>query len=96
MTVNYPNAHWPLQGQVDGLPKSQVDPDKVVVMPYIGDETPRMREVVRNYYDCMLRLDACVGQLLQQLEQSGKGRQHASRLPRRPRCPDGPRQGDRL
>jgi N-sulfoglucosamine sulfohydrolase len=72
MTVNYPDAHWPLQGQVDGLPKTQVDPEKVQVMPYIGHETPRMREVVRNYYDCMLRLDACVGQLLRQLEDSGK------------------------
>ena len=72
MTVNYPDAHWPLQGQVDGLPTTQVDPDKVVVMPYVGGETPRMREVVRNYYDCMLRLDACVGQLLEELEKSGK------------------------
>ena len=31
-----------------------------------------MREVVRNYYDCMSRLDACVGQLLGELEDSGK------------------------
>ena len=72
MTVNYPDAHWPLQGQVDGLPIPQVDPEKVRVMPYVGHETPRLREVARNYYDCMLRLDACVGQLLQQLEGSGK------------------------
>ncbi len=72
MTVNYPDAHWPLQGQVDGLPETQVDPKRVQVMPYVGDETPRLREVVRNYYDCMLRLDACVGQLLKQLEESGK------------------------
>ena len=72
MTVNYPDAHWPLQGQVDGLPRTRVDPKKVQVMPYIGHETPRMREVVRNYYDCMLRLDQCVGHLLKQLEDSGK------------------------
>ncbi|MHC4880911.1 MAG: sulfatase-like hydrolase/transferase, partial [Planctomycetota bacterium] len=72
MTVNYPDAHWPLQGQVDGLPESRVDPDRVKVMAYVGHETPRMREIVRNYYDCMLRLDACVGQLLTQLDSSGK------------------------
>ncbi len=72
MTVNYPDAHWPLQGQVDGLPESQVDPTKVQVMPYVGGETHRIREIVRNYYDCMLRLDACVGQLLQELDESGK------------------------
>ena len=72
MTVNYPDAHWPLQRQVNGLPETPVDPNKVQVMPYIGGENPRMREVVRNYYDCMLRLDACVGQLLKQLDDSGK------------------------
>ena len=72
MTVNYPDAHWPLQGQVDGLPETQVDPERVQVMPYIGGEAPRMREIVRNYYDCMLRLDDCVGQLLKQLEDSGQ------------------------
>jgi N-sulfoglucosamine sulfohydrolase len=72
MTVNYPDAHWPLQGQVDGLPGTQVDPGRVKVMPYVGGETPRLLEVARNYYDCMLRLDACVGQLLKQLDDSGK------------------------
>ena len=72
MTVNYPDAHWPLQGQVDGLPETQVDPKRVKVMPYVGGETPRMLAVARNYYDCMLRLDACVGQLLKQLDDSGK------------------------
>ena len=72
MTVNYPDAHWPLQGQVDDLPEIQVDPKRVKVMPYVGGETPRMLAVARNYYDCMLRLDACVGQLLKELDHSGK------------------------
>ena len=72
MTVNYPDAHWPLQGQVDGLPETQVDPKRVKVMPYVGGSNPRLRDIARNYYDCMLRLDDCVGQLLSQLENSGK------------------------
>ena len=72
LTVNYPDAHWPLQGQVDGLPESRVAPEQVRVLPYMGDETARLREIVRNYYDCMLRLDACVGQLLRELDQSGQ------------------------
>ena len=72
MTVNYPDAHWPLQGQVDDLPEVQVDLKRVKVMPYVGGETPRMLAVARNYYDCMLRLDACVGQLLKELDHSGK------------------------
>jgi N-sulfoglucosamine sulfohydrolase len=72
MTINYPDAHWPLQGQVGGLPETQVDLKRVKVMPYVGGETPRLLEVARNYYDCILRLDACVGQLLKQLDDSGK------------------------
>ena len=72
LTVNYPDAHWPLQGQVDGLPGVRVDPKKIRVMPYVGGDTPRLRGIVRNYYDCMLRLDACVGQLLKQLHETGK------------------------
>ncbi|SVC65344.1 uncharacterized protein METZ01_LOCUS318198, partial [marine metagenome] len=72
ITVNFPDAHWPLQGQVDDLPEKQVDPKRVKVMPYVGGETPRMLAVARNYYDCMLRLDACVGQLLKELDDSGK------------------------
>ena len=72
MTVNYPDAHWPLQGRVGGLPERQVDPNQVQVMPYVGSGNPRLREVVRNYYDCMLRLDACVGQLLNELSRAGK------------------------
>ena len=72
LTVNYPDAHWPLQGKVDGLPVEQVDPQRVRVMPYVGGTNARLLQIVRNYYDCMLRLDACVGQLLQALEDTGK------------------------
>ncbi|MFT5131511.1 MAG: N-sulfoglucosamine sulfohydrolase, partial [Rhodothermales bacterium] len=72
MTVNYPDAHWPLQGKVDGLPESQVAESAIRPLPYVGGDNPRLRKVYQNYYDCMLRLDACVGQLLAQLEDSGK------------------------
>ncbi|MFK8113661.1 MAG: sulfatase-like hydrolase/transferase, partial [Rubripirellula sp.] len=72
MTVNYPDAHWPLQGTVDGLPETQVDAADVQVMPYVGGSNPRMKKIAKNYYDCMLRLDACVGQLLRELDDSGK------------------------
>jgi len=76
MTVNYPDAHWPLQeGRVGGLPEDLADPDKVKVMPYVtaeGETTPRLQAIARNYYNCMRRLDDCVGQLLAELEKSGK------------------------
>lgn len=72
MTVNYPDAHWPLQNTVDGLPKWPVDPEKVKLMPYVGSSTLRLRGVAESYYNSMLRLDACVGQLLAELDASGK------------------------
>ncbi len=72
LTVNYPDAHWPLQDWVNGLPETMIDSSKIQVLPYIGHETPRLRGIVENYYNCMLRLDACVGQLLAELESSGK------------------------
>jgi len=76
VTVNYPDAHWPLQAnRVDGLPEKLADPAKIKVMPYVtsaGETTLRLTEITRNYYNCMLRLDDCVGQLLGELEVSGK------------------------
>lgn len=72
MTVNYPDAHWPLQDKVGGLPRNQVDPEKLQVMPYVGGETPRLKKIVQSYYNCMLRLDECVGQLLHELDEAGK------------------------
>ena len=76
MTVNYPDAHWPLQAdRVDGLPGKLADPETIKILPYVtsaGETTPRLTEITKNYYNCMLRLDDCVGQLLGELEASGK------------------------
>ena len=72
MTVNYPDAHWPLQDRVGGLPTNEVQTDRLKLMPYVGDPNPRLLDVARNYYNCMLRLDECVGQLLKELDRSGK------------------------
>ena len=76
VTVNYPDAHWPLQeGRVGGLPEELVDSAKVRLMPYVsaeGETTERLNAIAENYYNCMRRLDDCVGQLLAELEASGK------------------------
>lgn len=76
LAVNYPDAHWPLQeAQVGGMPKKLADPKRIKALPYVaakGETNPRMQQITQNYYNCMLRLDECVGQLLGQLEESGK------------------------
>ncbi|MDG2221150.1 MAG: sulfatase [Rubripirellula sp.] len=72
LSVNYPDAHDPWLKQVDGLPKEPLTKDDVQVMPYMGVDTPELREMVADYYNCMSRLDSLVGDLLHTLERSGK------------------------
>ena len=72
LTVNYPDAHHPLQNQVQGRPAKPLTPDEVGLIPYIGVQNKRMQEIVAAYYNCMIRLDDCVGELLAGLKKSGK------------------------
>jgi len=90
LTVNYPDAHLPFQNQVQGRPKQVLDPDEVGNIDYIGAENERMHKIVTAYYNCMARLDECVGELLVELEASGKADNtfiiyigdHGAQLPR--------------
>ena len=72
LTVNFPDAHHPLQNQVQGRPAKPLTPDEVGSIPYIGKENERMHQIVTAYYNCMVRLDDCVGELLAELKKSGK------------------------
>ncbi len=72
LTVNYPDAHHPLQNQVEGRPAKPLTPEEVGSIAYIGHENERMHKIVASYYNCMMRLDECVGELLAQLQKSGK------------------------
>jgi len=73
LMVNFPDSHWPLQDEVEGRPSDPVSPDQVVSFPYIGFDNERIRNVTANYYNCMLRLDECIGELMNTL--NGTGRQ---------------------
>lgn len=72
LTVNFPDAHWPVQDQVEGRPKVVLSEKQVAPMKYIGFDNPRLRRHVTGYYNCMSRLDECVGELMAALERSGK------------------------
>lgn len=72
LSVNYPDAHDPWIRQVDGLPREPQTKDDVQIMDYMGIDSPEFREMVADYYNCMSRLDSLVGDLLQELDQSGK------------------------
>ena len=72
LMVNFPDAHYPVQKQVEGLPVHPLEPEDVEPIPFVGANSRRLREYTANYYNCMNRLDAAVGMLLEKLEASGK------------------------
>ena len=72
LTVNYPDAHWPVQNRVQHRPAKPIGPGDVRPMSYIGFDNDRLRRHVQGYYNCLSRLDECVGELLAALETSGK------------------------
>lgn len=71
LMVNFPDAHWPLQDQIDGRPANPLSPEEVVSFPYLGFDNERIRSLTANYYNCILRLDECVGELMSKLRESG-------------------------
>lgn len=74
LSINYPDAHFPLIRQVGGYPRegSLLDGKDVKPLPWVGCDSPRLREATANYYNCMSRLDSLVGDLLEALKKSGK------------------------
>jgi N-sulfoglucosamine sulfohydrolase len=72
LQVNYPDAHAPFIRQVDGLPKNPLNAEDVEALPYMGVDHPRLKEMTANYYNCMMRLDTYIGDLIKVLKKSGK------------------------
>ncbi len=71
LMVNFPDAHFPLQRQVEGLPHRMIDESGVVSLPYLNVDSPRHRHFVANYFNCMNRLDEAVGMLLGKMSDHG-------------------------
>jgi N-sulfoglucosamine sulfohydrolase len=72
LSVNYPDAHRPFINQMAGLPERPLRAENVKPLAYFGLDTPELRAQTAAYYNCMMRLDALVGDLLEALRQSGK------------------------
>ena len=71
LSVNFPDAHLPFLRRSGGRPaKTQTGAD-VKMLPWVGADSARLREVTADYYNCMARLDDWVGLLLAALEESG-------------------------
>ena len=71
LSVNYPDAHLPFHRQQFGRPANPLTGADVRPLPWVGVDSPRIREVTADYYNCLERLDEGVGLLLDELEKSG-------------------------
>jgi N-sulfoglucosamine sulfohydrolase len=70
LSVNFPDAHLPFLRKANGRPTSPLSKDDVKPMPWVGVDSPRLREQVANYYNCLARLDEGVGLLMGELKKA--------------------------
>ena len=67
--INYSDAHRRFIGKSKaGYPTVKVEGD-IEPLPWFGIDTPYIREEMRNYLNCMNRLDEGVGMVLEDLEE---------------------------
>jgi len=71
LMVNYMDPHRPLVDQVEGVPDEPLGPDAIEPFPFLGLDTPKVRQEVASYYNCNTRADVGVGLLLEKLQESG-------------------------
>jgi len=71
LSINYPDAHFPLHRQQFGLPEVPIEADDVRPLPWVGVNSPRLRQFTADYYNCIRRLDDGIGMLLERLKESG-------------------------
>ena len=74
LQVNYPDAHRPFIKTVGKLPAKPLTGKDVDAIPYMGINHPELRQQTADYYNCMMRLDSYIGDLLKALEDSGKSK----------------------
>ena len=71
LIINYADAHRKFVGKSkNGFPTHQVK-EPIEPFPWIGSDTPHLREELRDYFNCMNRLDEGVGMVLDKLGETG-------------------------
>ena len=73
LIINYADAHRSFVGKSKhGFPTRLVA-ESIEPFPWIGSDTPVFREELRDYFNCMNRLDEGVGMVLDKLDETGAG-----------------------
>jgi N-sulfoglucosamine sulfohydrolase len=82
LMVNYSDPHayresretrdWYFPKQIDGLPQRPIEPSKATLFSFQRIDTPAQRTRTANYLNTVMRLDAGVGMLLDELDKAGK------------------------
>lgn len=69
LIINYADAHRKFVGKSkNGFPTKLVK-DPVKPFPWIGSDSPYLREEIKNYFNCMNRLDEAVGMVLKDMQE---------------------------
>ena len=74
LQVNYPDAHRPFIKTVDELPAKPLTGKDVDAIPYMGINHPELKQQTADYFNCLMRLDSYIGDLIEALEDSGKAK----------------------
>jgi len=67
LIMNYPDAHRKFVGKSkNGFP-TKMENDPIKPFSWIGSDSEHLREEIKNYFNCMNRLDEGVGMVLEEL-----------------------------
>jgi len=77
LMVNFFDPHDPHLPDVGGSPKAKVTPEQAKVFPFLGTNTPALRQRVAEFTTCVNRVDEGVGVLMDVLREHG---QHTNTL----------------
>jgi N-sulfoglucosamine sulfohydrolase len=71
LMLNFFDPHDPHLQDVGGSPKAKVTPEQARIFPFMGIDTPAMRQRVAEFTTCVNRVDEGVGVLMEVLERRG-------------------------
>ena len=69
--LNLFDPHGPFVRDIDGSPKMKISTQEAGIFPFLGEDTPQLRQRVANYLTCVNRLDEIVGVALASLKKHG-------------------------